>query len=797
MLALPPALQASLEEHLGTCQACRQLVDELTDVGSLVAERPSAEPKSAHLQRAIQQLLEHSEAPATVVPAENEAASTARLTLLAPIDRQGFSGKLGMYQIRRLIGQGGMGIVFEAYDPLLKRTVAIKMLSMLTALNEEAKVRFLREAQAAAALTHENIVTIHAVDEDNGIPFLVLQYVAGESLAERLKREGRLPLGEAIRIGAQVARGLAAIHEKGLIHRDIKPSNILLEEMSDGAVSGKDERPGSGDPRPTRAQHGPTVKIADFGLVKNIGDEPLSASGTVAGTPEFMSPEQATGHAVDARTDLFSLGVVLYAASSGVSPFRSDSPLLTMDRVRETKPRPLQEVEPTLPDWFCRLVHRLMAKGPGLRIQSARELAKLLEQSQAGPPIPPPRPLMSRRLLALTASLLVIAGLAVALGIYYGRGESNGGPDKRPEPAPAKKPAAGFMIAGRRDVHQDLANALMAASDNDVIEVYGNGPYRTVPLNIAGKRLTIRAMAESRPVFRSKSPGARAQEPFLQTDADLRLEGLTIHWSIEAPLGKSEANMLARCIVVSTGGQVALAHCRIVAGQMDVCVGASTGNLELDHCHFAGEKAVGAYWRPVAGAHLTADNCVFEGRIGLSVATRAETARSASASLVLTHNTWVVDKSIQLMMFLGTKQPLELTTRGNLFDNTQHCSLIGVMVSKKIEPTPDKLIGLVRSFINWTESGNLHRRGAEYLSAQRPTGVGASAEIASVAGWLKLWKLPPEHSVEGDIRFHQRDGKSAILPPRLERVDNESGPVPAKVGADPDRVGPGAAHHSQ
>jgi hypothetical protein len=160
----------------------------------------------------------------------------ARLPFLQPTDRPGFLGRLGQYEIRRVIGRGGMGMVLEGVDCLLKRTVAIKVLPALLHVSDAARARFFREAQAAAALTHENIVTIHAVDQADGLPFLVLQHVSGESLEQRLRRQGRLPFADVVRIGVQAARGLAAVHEKGWVHRDIKPANILLEQS--GVVSG-------------------------------------------------------------------------------------------------------------------------------------------------------------------------------------------------------------------------------------------------------------------------------------------------------------------------------------------------------------------------------------------------------------------------------------------------------------------------------------------------------------------------------------------------------------------------------
>jgi hypothetical protein len=151
----------------------------------------------------------------------------------------------------------------------------------------------------------------------------------------------------------------------------------------------------------------------------------------------------------------------------------------------------------------------------------------------------------------------------------------------------------------------------------------------------------------------------------------------------------------------------------------------------------------------------------------------------------------VGEKSIQFALFPGPKQPVEISTRGNIFDDAQHCVLLGVLTLKKVDaPTPGELIEMLRLLAKWSEEGNVHQRGAQYIVARRLSGF-VSAEVGSVAGWLKLWNLPPAQSVEGDIHFHKRDGTSGAEPPRLDRVDNPSGPVPAKVGADPERVGPG------
>ena len=194
-------------------------------------------------------------------------------------------GRLGDYEIVEIVAAGGMGIILKALDIRLNRIVALKVLAPVLAADARARQRFLREARAVAAIHHDHVVGIYAVGEANELPFLAMEFVEGESLAQRLKRDGRLPVEQAIRIGREVATGLAAAHARGIIHRDIKPANVLIER-----ATGR-------------------VKITDFGLARAVDDTGLTRSGFIAGTPEYLSPEQAAGQALDARSDLFSLGL--------------------------------------------------------------------------------------------------------------------------------------------------------------------------------------------------------------------------------------------------------------------------------------------------------------------------------------------------------------------------------------------------------------------------------------------------------------------------------------------------------
>lgn len=272
---------------------------------------------------------------------------------------------LGNFEIDRTIGKGGMGIVLKARDKKLKRNVAIKVLAPHLAADAEAVQRFLREAQSAAAVRHDNVVTIHAVDEANGVPYLVMELINGESLQDRIKR-GPLPVDEIVQFGIQIASGLDAAHRRGLIHRDIKPANILLESQNE-----------PGEPNVVR------VKITDFGLARVMSESAITRSGFIAGTPQYMSPEQANGKPLDHRSDLFSLGSVLYSLCTGQAAFHAESAIAVLRRVTDHEPEPIRSLNPAIPDWLCEVIAKFMAKQPEDRIQTAKEVADLLTRCQA------------------------------------------------------------------------------------------------------------------------------------------------------------------------------------------------------------------------------------------------------------------------------------------------------------------------------------------------------------------------------------------------------------------------------
>jgi serine/threonine protein kinase len=281
------------------------------------------------------------------------------LALLAPAREPNSLGRLDHYEMLEVAGRGGMGIVFKARDTKLQRIVAIKVLAPQLAANGTSRKRFVREAQSGAAVRDDHVVGIYAVSEEGSVAYLAMEFIGGVTLEDQIKASGPMEVKEILRIGMQAAEGLAAAHRQGLIHRDVKPANILLE---------------NGVQR---------VKITDFGLARAGDNSRITQSGVIAGTPLYMSPEQTRGEELDPRSDLFSLGSVLYTMCTGEPAFSAGNAVAVLKRVCEDTPRPIRDRNPEIPDWLAAEVDRLMAKEKGERFQAAAELAEVLGQHLA------------------------------------------------------------------------------------------------------------------------------------------------------------------------------------------------------------------------------------------------------------------------------------------------------------------------------------------------------------------------------------------------------------------------------
>ena len=342
--------EAGMVSHLDECERCRAMLETLAEAGEpwlAVARGLGVEPP----------LPSKPTWPEATLGPDLSCGGTelgSLLTLMGLTDTAGSLGRLDHYVLREVIGHGSMGVVFKGFDLKLERIVAVKVVPPYWASRPTARQRCLREARAAGAIRDQHVVAVYAVEECRGLPYLVMEYITGGSLQDWLDRGNVLSLEEAVRIGREVALGLTAAHAHGLIHRDIKPANILLD--------GRARR----------------VKITDFGLARSADDPTLTQDGIVVGTPQFMAPEQARGEPVDHRSDLFSLGGVLYCLCTGRVPFAGDGTRAVLRRVAEDVPTLMRELNPEVPDWLDQVVARLLAKDPERRFQTAAEVAELL-----------------------------------------------------------------------------------------------------------------------------------------------------------------------------------------------------------------------------------------------------------------------------------------------------------------------------------------------------------------------------------------------------------------------------------
>lgn len=440
-------------------------------------------------------------------------------------------GRIGKYDVLEVVGHGGMGVVVRGFDPDLGRPVAIKVLNRRLAASGTARRRFLREGKAAAAVNHPNVLTIHSVEEHRGTPFLVMEYVAGKSLKEYIDARGRLDPQETLRLGTQIALGLAAAHAQGVIHRDVKPGNVMLHE---GATR---------------------VRLADFGLARVTFDmAELTSAGAAIGTPAYMAPEQVRGEPVDGRADLFSLGCVFYAMLTGRSPFAGRTHAETIHKILNTEPEPLANQDSPPPPVLCEVVDKLLQKDPANRIQTAQEVAEVLFRFQTemnrartdemaqvlGQPLTPLAPAAQDD--ATLSSVgppaprpvfrpwLVFSGLAllglVAWGWYVWEGGRTGGPaatesssheaSVKPDPDESRRtPPPPTALLSEITVAQDgsgqfrsLGEALAHAAEGATITVLDQGPY-TESLSLEGRPNGLTLVASQRAVLRSPAAGDR------------------------------------------------------------------------------------------------------------------------------------------------------------------------------------------------------------------------------------------------------------------------------------------------
>ena len=731
------AQHSALTEHLETCAGCRELLDRLAGQGTttlaFMDELPPAGQVPAELARVLAELKRQS-------PVAGAARWDIR-PFLKPAIRPDALGCFGGYEIRSVIAQGGMGVVLEAHDPALDRIVAIKVLAPALATRDDYRERFVREARAAAALEHDHIVVIHAVGEEAGLPYIVMQRLAGPSLHEYLARSGPLPPDSVIRVGQQIAAALQAAHAAGLVHRDIKPANVLCE---DGLAR---------------------VRVTDFGLVHSV-NQPVSADGRViAGTPQFMSPEQAAAEPVTTASDLFSLGATLFALATGRPPFEGSNLGAMLERIRAGNVTPISGQRTDRPVRLWRLIRALMAREPEARptaAQAAEQLASMARPAK-------------RTALIWTGFFLLGAIVLFLLNRPPGR-ESDG-----VVPGPMR-----FTIESTGANFESLAACVMAAESGDIIEVSGEEQLEVEPLQIRGKALRIRAIPPARPEL----IGLDRNQPLIDTDSSLVLEGITLEHRI--------AEMLAPPLIRITNGTLRLAYCRLMktslvarmAADRVFCIEAfDSPRVELYHCEVVPfERSVGGvfarFQREInpAATHagvlgvehsLMTGLEAFELENETSRPVQVELARSIFINRVMVRlddrvpaNLLSVTASdcvfdVDSLLFGATPDPADFGRQFQWVGSSNRFSVRLGFVTMPRQGRPSPMPGYPVTISRWTELEQVTETGSR------------SAE-------LHLW----DGLLEGGAQANTIRADRVVLPPTLEL---ENAP-------DLGRIGPGAPY---
>ncbi len=331
--------------HLDGCASCREHLEAIaggeaiwTDVREFLSPQPSTGNNTEAADDAP---------PALPISIQQVIGS------LQPTDDPESLGRIDNFEIKGVIGSGAMGVVLKAKDASLDRIVALKIMNPALAASGTARSRFEREAKAAAAIHHHNVVAIHGVRTAADLPYLVMPYLKGGSLQQRVDNRGPFSIPEILRVGSQIAAGLAAAHRQGVVHRDIKPANIMLDDGVETAI------------------------ITDFGLARIIDNATMTRTGVISGTPEFMSPEQARGDAIDGKSDIFSLGSLLYMLCTGSTPFGAQTSFGVLRRITDDIPKAIRQLNPEIPSWLCAIIEDLHQKQPESRPTASETQATL------------------------------------------------------------------------------------------------------------------------------------------------------------------------------------------------------------------------------------------------------------------------------------------------------------------------------------------------------------------------------------------------------------------------------------
>ena len=583
-------------------------------------------------------------------------------------------GRIAEFDLLKLIGRGGMGAVFKAFDRKLERMVALKMMSPSLLADPNSSKRFLREARSAAGINHPNAVAVHCVDEIRGLPYLVMEYVAGESLDELLRRTPKLPLDASLTIVEQLAEGLAAAHKTGVIHRDVKPANVLIESGTK------------------------TIKLTDFGLARTASNS-LTSTGLLMGTPEFLAPEQLTTTDVDHRVDLFSLGSVLYLLCAGQVPFDGPSAHAIMNQISREDPTPIEQLEPKTPRALAELIGQLLQKNPEHRPESASQVARSIRAFKASsanrvdtqPALSNP----SRN----TGAAKTETGFqpwwatAAAIPVLTCLGWLVWSWSIKPNLNPAA-PRNVARIAGQSESSRQVSDSgqtiklkdseewveffeELESSDlpNELnIQLDSNEVFLVEPIEFEDRNISVIAATGRKPTIVFELEDEIRSCIFVE-GGTLHLDGITIKTDAddvdeeEEEEFDEEEDESVLAIIRCYDGTISMNNCRLVTQHLD-CLHLEDSECRLTGCDFLSGERAGIHFSTFDAGGLLIENCLLAGDENLSV------GLGAACSIDLNNNTFVGVHSIVIYRSDEPEQ-VEISARKNVFDAAECILLFG------------------------------------------------------------------------------------------------------------------------
>jgi len=587
----------AIEEHLATCLDCARQLDaitreQLSSLGPIQLAAAADTPPPA-LARLMETALGGFDS------SSRQNAETAVRAAFDPPKRPEAIGSFAGYDILEIAGSGGMGVVLKAHDPTLHRDVALKVLSPNRAWNDADAARFLNEARTIASLQHDHVVAIYSAGREKGLPYLVMPFHAEGTLERRLQLTPKLRPDDVTRIGLQLARALEATHAKGILHRDIKPSNVLLE--------GGLER----------------VRLADFGLAEAVTEKDAISARQIAGTPHYMSPEQARGEAIDARSDLFGLGALLFQLATGRAVYDSGEAGAVLDHAARGEVKSARETHPNLPRALSGILDRLIAPDPDNRFRSAGEVVAALDRL-ANRSIHRSRFIRRAAVAALAACLMAVTAI-----VFLDRS----GRTTVINTLLAQRTGDGYFIRGRSGTFSRLPDAVAAARPHDVIEARFSNEQLIDSFHTAGKPLTIRAAKGFTPILIATN----SAQPFILADAPLTLEGLTL-WRRTPRVNNTPLISIEKA-------PLHLLNCRIARSRFqsqDILVWGRLRSAAMN------EAQPQQFYRALIafqhGSEGFIRNCVFAGTQGTAIGLRAST--NEPTRVTAENNLFALDRTV-------------------------------------------------------------------------------------------------------------------------------------------------------